>query len=79
MAQQSNQGTGGDAMFQVYGDLASGGAFLVQNNAGPAYNTGLNTNYTNPGGTAQFLVFNGGAPAVTSASLSPNRVVSPIG
>lgn len=54
------------AEFVVYGDYASGPgpSFLIQNNTGPQYDTGLNTDYQNPNGTALMRIYNGTVPAV---------------
>jgi hypothetical protein len=61
----------GTGQFQVYGDQADvyGAEFLVQNNQGPAYDTGLFSNYNN-NGTAEMQELNGTVPAVTAASLN---------
>lgn len=58
--------------FQIYGDKSDvyGAEFLVQNNQGPSYDTGLFSSYTNPTGTAEERVLNGTIPAVTPASLN---------
>lgn len=52
--------------FQVYGDQPSGPgpSFLVQNEQGPSYNTGLNSSSTNPSGGASMQEINGTVPAV---------------
>lgn len=58
--------------FEVYGDKRDvfGAEFLVQNQTGPAYNLGLNSNNLNPSGTAKVQDLNGTVPAVTPASLN---------
>ncbi len=63
------------AQFQTYGKEVGVQRFLVQNQQGPAYNTGLNSNNTNLSGTAEEQVLNGTVPAVTTKSLdqSMNR------
>lgn len=56
---------------QVYGDSPLGTEFLVQNQKGPAYNTGTFPGTApNPGGTADYQQINGTIPAVTPASLN---------
>ena len=54
----------GDATFCVFGDLPYK-TFLVQNTLG--FDPGINaaSDYTNPGGTAQFFVYAGLVPPVT--------------
>jgi len=59
------------AQFQVYGDSPLGVTFLVMNNNNFGYDPGINTDYTNPNGGAQFQVFNGTIGAVTADSLPP--------
>lgn len=65
-------GMGGGSKFQVYGDrrATNGAQFLVTNQSGPNYNTGINSasNYTNSG-TAQFSVFGGTVPPIIASSL----------
>lgn len=65
----------GQAEFMVYGDQphGPGPSFLVQNAAGPAYNTGLNTSNLNTSGTAEIQSFNGTVPAISAANF-PNSM-----
>lgn len=65
---QSSQGAG----IEVYGDLPGlpGTTFLVENQMGPSYNTGINadSNFMNAGGTAMVRVYNGTIPPVSAAN-----------
>lgn len=61
--------------FQVYGDLPSGPgpSFLVQNNTGPAYNPGQNSDNLNPNGTASMQEINGTVPPVLPEDYPPSN------